>query len=46
MKNIDVSTDKLHGIPKIPATQNISKNRRDFPIHEQTISSSKTETIT
>ena len=46
MKNIDVSTDKLQGILKIPATQNIPKNRMDFPMHEQSISISKTEAIT
>ena len=39
-------TDKLQGIPKIPATQNIAKNRMDIPMHDQSISSSKTEAIT
>ena len=38
--------DKLQEIPKIPATQNIAKNGIDFPMHEQSISSSKTEAIT
>ena len=46
MKNIDALTDKLQGIPKIPATQNIAKNRMDFLMHELSISSSKTEAIT
>ena len=39
-------TDKLQEILKIPATQNIAKNRMDFPIHEQSITSSHTEAIT
>ena len=46
MKTIDVLTDNLQGIPKVPTTQNIPKNRTDFPMHEQSISSSKTEAIT
>ena len=46
MKNIDMLTDKLQGIPKTPATQNMTKNRMDFPMHEQSISNSKTEAIT
>ena len=46
MKNIDALTDKLQEIPKIPATQNIVKNRMDFLMHEQSISSSMTEAIT
>ena len=41
-KNID----KLQEIPKIPVTQNIAKNKTDFPMHEQSISNSKTEEIT
>ena len=45
-KGIDTITDKLQGIPKILATQNIAKNRMDFPMHTQSISSSKTEAIT
>ena len=39
-------TDKLQGIVKIPATQNIAKNTMDFPMHEQSISSYKTGLIT
>ena len=39
-------TDKLQGILKIPTAQNIAKNRMDFPMHEQSISSSRTEAIT
>ena len=46
MKNIGELTEKLQEIPKIPATQNIAKNRMDFPMHEQSISNSKTEAIT
>ena len=46
MKNTDALIDKLQGIPKIHATQNITKNRMDFPMHEHSISSSKTEAIT
>ena len=45
-KNIDKLTDKLQKLPKIPATQNIAKNRTDFPMHEKSISYSKTEAIT
>ena len=40
-KNIHALTDKLWEIPKIPATQNIVKNESNFPMHEQSISSSK-----
>ena len=43
---MDELTDKLQEIPKIPTTQNIAKNQMDFPIHEQSISNSKTEVIT
>ena len=43
---MDELTDKLEEILKIPATQNIAKNRMDFPMHEQSISNSKTEAIT
>ena len=32
-KDMDELTDKLQGIPKILATQNITKNRTDFPMH-------------
>ena len=39
-------TDILQEIQKIPATQNIAKNRTDFPMYEQSISNSKTEAIT
>ena len=45
-KCIDTITDRLQGIPKIPATQNIAKNRMAFPMHEQSISGSKTKAIT
>ena len=45
-KNIDKLMDKLQEIIKIPATQNKAKNRMDFPMHEQSISNSKTEAIT
>ena len=31
---------------KIPTTQNIPKNRMDFPMHEQSISNPSTEAIT
>ena len=40
-KSIDAFTDKFQDILKIPATQNMAKNRTDFPMHEQSISSSK-----
>ena len=45
MKSIDALTDKLQEIPKIPATQNIARNRMDFPMEEQSVSNSKTEVI-
>ena len=45
-KIINELTDKLQEILKIPATQNIAKNRMDFPMHEQSISNSSTEAIT
>ena len=45
-KHIDELTDKLQEILKIPATQNIAKNRTDFPMHEQSISNSSTEAVT
>ena len=45
-RNIDELTDKLQEIPKIPASQNIAKNRMDFPMHEQSISNSSTEAVT
>ena len=45
-KNIDAVTDKLQGILRIPTAQNVAKNITDFPMHEQSISSSKTEAIT
>ena len=35
---IDQLTDKLPKIPKVPTTQNIAKNRIEFPAHEQSIS--------
>ena len=38
-------TDKLQGIPKIICYSNIVKNRMDFPMHEQSKSSSKTEAV-
>ena len=37
--------NKSPKIPKIPMTQNVSKNRVNFPVQEQSISS-KTEAIT
>ena len=43
-ENIITVTNKSHGIPKIPMTQNVSKNGMDFPVQEQSISS-KTEAI-
>ena len=45
-KNINELTDKLQEILKIPATQNIAKDRTDFPMHEQSISNSSREAIT
>ena len=30
-ENITTSTNKSHEIPKIPPTQNVAKNRMDFP---------------
>ena len=45
-KITDELTEKLQEILKIPATQNIAKNKMDFPMHEQSISNSKTEAIT
>ena len=42
---MNTSTDKSHEIPKIPATQNVAKNRMDFPVWEQSVSS-KREAIT
>ena len=44
-KDINASSNKSHKIPKIHATQNVAKNRMDFPVQEQSISS-KTEAIT
>ena len=44
--NIEALTDKLHGIPKLPSAQNIAKNRMGIPMHEESISGSKTEAIT
>ena len=46
IENITTSINKSHEIPKMSMTQNVSKNRMDFPAHEQSISSPKTETIT
>ena len=45
-KDREVTIDKLQGIPNLPATQNIYKNRTDFPMHEQSLSNFKTEAIT
>ena len=39
------STNKSHKILKMPTTQSVSKNRMDFPAHDQSINSSKTEAI-
>ena len=44
-ENITMVMNKSHEIQKIPITQNVSKNRTDFPVQEQSISS-KTEAIT
>ena len=33
-------------MPKIPTTQNIAKNRMDFPMHEKSICNPSTEAIT
>ena len=41
---ITASTSKSHEIPKIPMTQNVTKNRMDFPVQEQLITN-KTEAI-
>ena len=38
-RNLDTATDKLQGILKIPTVQNVAKNRTDFQMHEQSISS-------
>ena len=43
---IGATTDKLQGILRIPTVQKVPKNSSDFPIHEQSINSSKTEAIT
>ena len=45
-KNIDAVTDKLQGILRILTAQNVPNNSLDFLMHEQSISSSKTEAIT
>ena len=37
---------KLQEMPKISGTQNIARNRTDFPMHEQSISDPSTEAIT
>ena len=34
---ITASTSKSHEIPKIPMTQDVTKNRTDFPVWEQSI---------
>ena len=44
-KNTDILTDKLQEVLKTPATQNITKNRTDFLMHEQSVSNSKTEAV-
>ena len=46
MGNITTSTNKSYKILKIAMTQNVSKNRMDFPAQKQSISSSRTEAIT
>ena len=46
IENITGSINKSHEIPKMPTTQNVSKNRMDFPAQEQSISSFKTKAIT
>ena len=44
-ESINTSTSKSYEIPKIPATQNVAKNRMDFPVQEQSITN-KTEATT
>ena len=36
-ESITASTSKSCEIPKTPATQNVAKNRMDFPVQEQSI---------
>ena len=43
-ESIMESTSKSHKIPKIPTTQNVAKNRMDFPAQEQSITNN-TEAI-
>ena len=44
-ESITASTSKSFKIPKISTTQNVAKNRMDFPAQEQSITN-KTEAIT
>ena len=44
VQSITTSTSKAHERPKIPTTQNVTKNRTDFPVQEQSITN-KTEAI-
>ena len=43
---ITKTIDELLNMPKIPTTQNIAKNRTNFPMHEISISNSSKEAIT
>ena len=45
IESISTSTSKSCKIPKIPTTQNVTKNRMGFPVWEQSIAN-KTEAIT
>ena len=45
VEGITASTGVSHEIPKIPTSQNVTKNNTDFPVQEQLIMN-KTEAIT
>ena len=45
IESITTLTSKSYKILKIPTTQNVTKNRMDFPVREQSITK-KTEAIT
>ena len=45
VESITTSTSKSCKIPKIPMTQDVTKNRMDFPVQKQSITN-KTEAIT
>ena len=36
-ENITTAMNKSHKILRLPMTQNVSKNRRDFPVQEQSM---------